>query len=128
MLPAVSRRRAGMVLVAVALAGCSGSARQATSSSSPSQAPAPRGLVGLIDRARVVAVCEDLRQASTALDGGLPEEEVDRFVTAAAAALEQPPRLPTSLTVAAALRAGVAGADVHAGLATGLAWCRTNHG
>jgi hypothetical protein len=89
---------------------------------------APGGLVGVIDAARVQAVCINLRQASTALDGGVPAAEVDRFVTASADQLDRPPRVRAAVVLAATLRAAVRRGDEAAAVRAGTAWCAQHGG
>jgi hypothetical protein len=72
--------RAGVAIaVALTLGGCSSgsSAHPAASAVSPGStattttaAPAPGGLVGAIDRARLLSVCENTRTADTAIAAG----------------------------------------------------------
>lgn len=78
----------------------------------------------MIDRARVVAVCEDVRQASTALSGGLDDAGVDRFLVAAADLLDRPPLIASAAALSRTLRT----ADRQAGVTAGLAWCTAQHG
>ena len=67
-------------------------------------ASAGTGLIGTIDRARVEAVCENMRQAQTALETGLGDATVDPFVTAAAGLLERPPMVASAQAAGARVR------------------------
>ena len=80
-----------------AVAGCGGSGGTPTpeTSLSPSVTPsatlpAHSGLVGAIDSARRVAVCEDVRLYATTVDGGLPDA-ADQTFQALVQVMRQPP-------------------------------------
>lgn len=82
----------GAALVGLMLAGCgSGSSPHPTASASATAAaPAPRGLVGTIDRARLLAVCENTRTADTALAAG-DTTTADNALSSAVTLLLKPP-------------------------------------
>ena len=72
----------------------------------PSSLPHRGGLVGAIDSARLVAVCENARLAMTAVDGGLSESSVAEALDGVLAAFRQEPSGP-ELRAAAARWAAV---------------------
>jgi hypothetical protein len=121
-----------VVTCATAVACGGGSAAPVVASSTTSSAPvlssAPGGLVGVIDRARLLSVCTDLRQASTLLDGGLPASQVDAMVLGAARLLERPPRVRAGVVLAARLRAATRRSDEATAVRVGLAFCAANGG
>lgn len=89
-----------------ALAGCGGSSTPAagvtSSASSPSPAatlPAHTGLVGAVDSARRLAVCENVRLFATTVEGGL-QDSADEAFAAIVATLRQPPHEPGLLRLA----------------------------
>ena len=90
----------------IAAAGCGGSAAPAPADSSGSPTPTPAatlpahtGLVGAIDSARRLAVCENVRLYATTVDGGLPAA-ADQAFTAILQTLRQAPRDPALLALA----------------------------
>ena len=93
-------------MVTALLVGCSGSS--AVEPPAESRPPAPSatvlphhgGLVGAIDSARLVALCENVRLAATAVDGGLPASSVDQAFTGALEVLRQAPVDPTLVRLA----------------------------
>jgi len=98
------------VAVALAAAGCS-------SGSGPAHVPPPvaavtshaasvgGGLIGTIDQARLEAVCENARQASTALQTDLGNATLDPFLTAAVGLLQRPPVLAAAQAEGVKVRA-----------------------
>lgn len=104
-----------MLLGSLAVA-CSGSEPPTDTVPTPSPTPATSspalphrgGLVGAIDSARLAALCENVRLALTALEGGLPNSTVAGSLDAALSSLRQPP----------------ADADVRA---TAAHWVRVRH-
>lgn len=93
----------GALLSALAVAGCGGSGSTATGAASPTGTASPTtapalpergGLVGVIDQARLVGMCENVRLAVTAADGGLGAASVAASLDAAFATLRQPPTSP----------------------------------
>jgi hypothetical protein len=88
------RAAAAALLVSLA-AACSSTDGEVlpspTPSVSPTVLPQRDGLVGAIDAARLLAVCENVRLAATALDGGLSAGTVASALDGALAALRQPP-------------------------------------
>ena len=84
------------LLTAVTGCGGSGAPAQSELSGSPSATPtvtlpAHTGLVGAIDSARRVAVCENVRLYATAVDGGL-SDMADQAFQALVATMRQGPR------------------------------------
>src|SRR4051812_48539477 len=93
--------------VVAALAGCGGSGAPAASgtSGSPSVTPAATlpahtGLVGAIDSARRLALCENVRLYATTVEGGL-SASADEAFDATIQTLRQAPRDPALLALAA---------------------------
>lgn len=123
-------------LVLPVAAGCGGGgsggavASPATTTAGIPSAPAsaPGGFVGDIDRARVVAVCTDLRQASELVGTGLANGQTRQMLLAAADLLERPPRVRSALVLASRLRTDVRAGHASRAVAVGLAWCRANNG
>jgi hypothetical protein len=90
------RAAAAALLVSLAAACASSGGTDATPSAptpsvSPTVLPHRGGLVGAVDAARLLAVCENVRLAGTALDGGLSAGAVASALDAALDALRQPP-------------------------------------
>ena len=90
---------AAALMVAAAMSGCSGGgSAPSRSTPSPTSAvtalPHRGGLVGAVDSARLVAVCTNVRQASTAIAGGLPDTVAIASYDGAVAALRQAPASP----------------------------------
>jgi hypothetical protein len=88
---------AATIAALVATAGCGGSGAPAPSVSSgsptPSSAatlPAHTGLVGAIDSARRLSVCENVRLYATTVQGGLPDA-TDQTFQALTQTMKQPP-------------------------------------
>jgi hypothetical protein len=80
-----------------AVPGCGGAGGTGTSGTSGSPSvtpsatlPAHTGLVGAIDSARRVAVCENVRLYATTVDGGL-QDAADQTFQALIQAMRQPP-------------------------------------
>ncbi len=65
--------------------------------------PTTGGLVGAIDSARKVALCENVRLYATAVDGGL-SDAADQAFRAIVQTLQQAPRDPGLLALAARWR------------------------
>ena len=116
--------RAGRVAAALLLAalctGCGGSDGSAEPSASPSvtsnapSLPHRGGLVGAIDSARLVAVCQNVRLAVTAVEGQLPDSSVASALDGVLAAFRQEPAGPELRAAAArwaAVRARVGDAE-----------------
>ena len=76
------------------LSGCGGGSR-ATARTSPTPAPvgthAEGGLVGTIDRARLLSVCVNGRQADPLVQAGMDGTQADTMLIAAADLLVRPP-------------------------------------
>jgi hypothetical protein len=97
---------AAVLLVALAV-GCSGSEPPTdippspSPSATPTELPHRGGLVGAIDSARLLAVCENVRLAATVVESGLSDRAVTSALDGVIDALRQPPQ-------SAALRATAA--------------------
>lgn len=96
--------------VVAALAGCGGSGAPAPSEKSGSPPvtpaatlPAHGGLVGAVDSARRLALCENVRLYATAVDGRLSASAGEAF-DAVLQTLRQAPRDPALLALAARWR------------------------
>lgn len=129
------RAAAGRALVVTPLVAALAAAASCGGSSTPTAAPtttspssllssAPGGLVGVIDRARVLSVCANLRQAQTALDAGFPRAQVDEFVIAAADLLDRPPRVRAAVALATTVRVAVRRHAEATAVRAGMTWCR----
>jgi hypothetical protein len=125
-----------VAVAATFVVGCGSSGSPAASSTSPAAGtPTPSrvgGLVGVIDAARVAAVCTDVRQAQTILDSGMGAGGMDATVTAslraAADLLERPPVDPSAAAAGASIRAAVRDGHEEVAVRAGLAFCRTHAG
>ena len=87
--------------------------------------------MGAIDRARVLAACTDIRQADTALQGGMPVGEVHAQLAGAADALGTPAGLAAHPDVARLVAAWRANADerqLQVTVRAALVWCTDNNG
>ena len=89
---------AAAVAVLATTAGCGGSGTPTPSDSSGSPTPAPAatlpahtGLVGAIDSARRLAVCENVRLYATSVEGGL-HDAADQAFQAVVQTMRQGPR------------------------------------
>lgn len=96
------------VAAAVALVtatGCSGGGSAGTTPTTSSRASVPTslpqrgGLVGVIDSARLVAVCMNVRELSTLVEAA-PAATVNSLYDGVVEALRQPPAPPASLRLA----------------------------
>jgi hypothetical protein len=123
-------RASGCAAIVLVVTGCT-SAGHVTARSTPTTSAAPTGrpggLIGVIDVARVTAVCADARQAQTVVQGGLPSAGTESLL-AAATLLERPPVDPTAATAAAAIRADVRTGHPDRAVAVALAFCRAHGG
>jgi len=96
---------AALGLAAVLITGCGGSGGAPaapvpeTSASPASALPQRGGLVGAIDSARVVAVCENVRLYATTVEGGLTASADEAF-DAILATLHQTPKDPALAALA----------------------------
>jgi hypothetical protein len=110
----------------LAMACSSGSGHPAASVTSPPSVPAtnqqPGGLVGVIDQARITAVCTNARAAQTVLSAG--GSAVTDPLVADAALLERPPVDPKAAADGAAIRRDLHGGQVSAALNVALTYCR----
>jgi hypothetical protein len=123
----------GIAVTALALAavGCSSSSAGSTATPSPSPprssaAPHPGGLIGVIDEARVAAVCADAREAQTVSSIG--GTAVSEPLVAAAGLLERPPVDPTAAAAAVAIRRDLRLGHTGLALITAMAFCRAHGG
>jgi hypothetical protein len=94
------------VALTVCMAGCGGSGGPAANETSGSPSvtpttalPAHTGLVGAIDSARRVAVCENVRVYATTVDGGL-SDAADQAFDALVQTLREPPHEPGLMALA----------------------------
>jgi hypothetical protein len=122
---------AGAGVVVALTVGCTGSsapgpATKASANTVPTSPARVGGVIGVIDQARVVAVCENVRQAATALDGGLGDATVGRFLVAAEKLLDGVPRVDTAVALASRMRADRERGDRAAAVSAGNAWCQDN--
>lgn len=107
--------------------GCSSS----TPSTAPTRTPAasttatqPGGLVGVIDAARLAAVCANAEEARTVQSVGGSTESAP--LVAAAGLLERPPVDPQASAAAVSIRADLKRNRVDLALATTLAFCHAH--
>ena len=126
------RWTAAYAAVGLVLSGCSaashGSAASTTTpTTSPTTTSRPGGLIGVIDAARVAAVCANVRQAQTVMAGGMDATAAESL-RAAADLLARPPVDPTAATAAASIRTAVRTGHDDAAVSVGLAFCRTHGG
>ena len=115
-----------MPVVALLAAACSsGSQHPNASATSPQAVPAtnqqPGGLVGVIDQARIAAVCTNARSAQEVLPVG--GSTVTDPLVADAALLERPPVDPKAAADAAAIRRDLRQGHVDAALRVALTYC-----
>ena len=126
---AVMRSGSAVIVVAVLLTGCSGSARVSTTTTPAATSPAPSrpgGLVGAIDAARVASVCANAQSAQTLMAGGSDSAAADALV-AAAVLLERPPVDPTAAAAAATIKTDLRRHHTDAAVTTALTFCRSHH-
>jgi hypothetical protein len=116
--------------VGLLLTGCSAADHVTAVTTPPASSPAasrPGGLIGVIDTARLTAVCADARQAQTVLSGGVADAATGSLV-AAATLLERPPVDPSAAAAGATIRAELRRGNPDAALAAALAFCRAHGG
>ena len=117
---------------AAALSACSGgSSPPAQPSLSPTPAnlltKAPGGLVGIVDAARVAAVCANIDQASQLVGTGIATDQAAAAVRAAITQLAKPPLIVSTLHLADVLREDVRRHNLSAAVNAGLKWCTQQH-
>jgi len=116
--------------VATLAAGCSGGA----SGPAPSTPASPvesgsaatsggTGLIADVDRATVVAVCTNLKEAQQIVGTGIATDQARAAIVAAIGQLSKPPHPVLALRLAATLRADVRRHHLAAAVHHGLAWC-----
>lgn len=127
------RRRPLLLLVLATVAalgtGCSGNGPSRAAATAAATTPTPHGgLVGTIDRARLLAVCENIRGASTVVDTGMSAGEADRFLTGAADLLQKPPVDAEAAALGARISADVTAHREQAAVGAGQAFCAKRGG
>jgi hypothetical protein len=117
------RRCVGTALVLLTALGCSSGATTRSSSTPPASSPAaaPGGLVGVIDQARVTAVCADAREAQTVQSVG--GAAVTEPLAAAAGLLERPPVDSRAAAAAVLIRRDLRDGHLDLALKVALAYC-----
>lgn len=122
-------RRAVTVIAVVAAAGCStGGSGGVHAGVTASTSPIHGGLVATIDRARVLAVCENVRQADTVVQTGLDADAARRFLDAAATLLVRPPVDPAARDAGLAIEADVRAGRTSAAVTAGTTFCSRHAG
>lgn len=130
----MSRPALAVVAVAFAATACGGGSAPATA---PSPAPTVTptvtatahpgtGLIADVDRATVVAVCINLKEASQFVGTGIGTDQARAAVVAAIGQLSKPPHPTAALQLATALRQELRRHHLAGAVDTGLAWC-TRH-
>jgi hypothetical protein len=113
--------------LAVCLSACGGgSGATAPPSSEPTPSVTSAGGTGLIadvDRATVVAVCTNLKQAQEIVGTGIATDQVRAAIVAAIGQLSKPPHPIAALQLAATLRTDVRRHRLSAAVNDGLRWC-----
>ena len=113
-----------LVAVAALAVACSGGGAKPTATG-PSTPPAtnqqPGGVIGVIDRARVTAVCANARAAQTVQSVG--GSAVADPLLADAGLLERPPVDPKAAADAATIRRDIRAGHVDAALTVSLTYC-----
>ena len=117
--------------LALALCACSGGS---TPAARPGLSPTPAatsaggtGLIADVDRATVVAVCANMRQASELVGTGIATDQLRATIVAAIGQLSKPPHPVLALRLARVLRQDVRRHNLSAAVNAGLAWCTQQH-
>lgn len=117
--------------LAAALTACGGGS---TPVAKPSLSPSPvatsgggTGLIADVDRATVVAVCINMKEASQIVGTGLANDQARLAIVDAISQLSKPPHPTAALKLLAVLRRDVRRHNLSAAVAAGLKWC-TQHG
>ena len=115
----------------LALSACSGGSTPATQ---PSLAPTPAatsaggtGLIADVDRATVVAVCINMKEASQIVGTGIATDQARAAIVDAISQLSNPPHPTAALRLARVLRQDVRRHNLSAAVNAGLAWCTQQH-
>jgi hypothetical protein len=128
----LSRPALAVVAVALVATACGGGSAPAAA---PSPAPTATatatsqpgtGLIADVDRATVVAVCINLKEASQFVGTGIGTDQARAAVVAAIGQLSKPPHPTAALQLATALRQELRRHHLGGAVDTGLAWC-TRH-